>query len=299
VKDGSIRQFGTAFDAFGSRQIRLLDVATSGNQRFGITLSADDRILVRNCSVNHTTDRGRGPSFGLLVTQGGGPVIGGLHSSHHVRIVNSSFRDNAGDGIGSFHTTDSVIEGNLVSGNGATGIAWGGNRSRLMRNRIIRDENGIVVDGTRNVIARNRVSHIRRDGVGVEISPGVSAARGNLLAGNVVAGGATSIRINGELEPGRGGPVDTVVRGNRLLRANRDGVFVALTAKHTLLRHNSARHSQGDGFDVNDRSTKLSRNRAVRNHDLGIEAVRGVNDGGGNIARRNGDPRQCTHIVCR
>src|SRR5215208_2121543 len=121
VKDGSIRQFGTAFDAFGSRQIRLLDVATSGNQGFGITLSADDRILVRNCSVNHTTDRGRGPSFGLLVTQGGGPVIGGLHSSHHVRIVNSSFRDNAGDGIGSFHTMDSVIEGNLVSGNGATG----------------------------------------------------------------------------------------------------------------------------------------------------------------------------------
>ena len=90
-----------------------------------------------------------------------------------------------------------------------------------------------------------------------------------------------------------------MIRGNRLLRANRDGVHVESTAKDTLLRDNSARHSQGDGFDVNDRTTKLSRNRAVRNHDLGIEAVRGVIDGGGNVARHNGDPRQCTHIVCR
>ena len=36
----------------------------------------------------------------------------------------------------------------------------------------------------------------------------------------------------------------------------------------------------------------------MRNGDLGIDAVHGVNDGGGNIARHNGDPRQCTHIVC-
>jgi hypothetical protein len=43
---------------------------------------------------------------------------------------------------------------------------------------------------------------------------------------------------------------------------------------------------------------KLTSNRAVRNSDLGIEAVRGVNDRGGNVARHNGDPRQCTHIAC-
>ncbi len=36
----------------------------------------------------------------------------------------------------------------------------------------------------------------------------------------------------------------------------------------------------------------------MRNNDLGIEAVRGVADGGGNVARHNGDPRQCTNIVC-
>ena len=32
--------------------------------------------------------------------------------------------------------------------------------------------------------------------------------------------------------------------------------------------------------------------------DLGIEAVFGVIDGGGNRARGNGDPRQCVNIFC-
>jgi hypothetical protein len=39
-------------------------------------------------------------------------------------------------------------------------------------------------------------------------------------------------------------------------------------------------------------------NRALRNHDRGIEPVRSVVDGGRNKASGNGDPRQCTKIVC-
>jgi hypothetical protein len=53
------------------------------------------------------------------------------------------------------------------------------------------------------------------------------------------------------------------------------------------------------GVDVNSPKTKLTRNVARRNGDLGIAAVRGVIDGGGNKASGNGDPRQCTHVVCR
>jgi nitrous oxidase accessory protein NosD len=182
------------------------------------------------------------------------------------------------------------------------GVAFhmqGGNHLQVRRNRVVRNGAGILVvfDGSRNVIARNRITGGR---YGVFIDSG----RGNLLARNFIAGAATGIRLGGELvEPGRGpvntGPVNTVIRGNRLRGANDDGLLVMLTAKHTLLRHNIARHSQDDGFDVNDRTTKLTGNRAVRNADLGIEAVRGVIDGGGNRASGNGDPRQCTHIACR
>jgi parallel beta-helix repeat protein len=295
VKHGSIRQFETGLDAVGSRHIRLLGLAVSRNHSVGIALAAAARVLVRNCSANHTTARERHGSSGrgLLVTTASGPGLAGRGGpSHHVRIVNSSFRHNAGDGIRSFFTTDNVIEGNLLSGNGGTGIAWRGSRNRLSRNRIVGGETGITVHGSQNVVARNRVSDSRHDGVGI------LAGRGNLLAGNVIAGAATGIRLSGEVEPGRGGPMNTVIRGNSLRRAREDGLLVVSTAKHTLLRHNSARHSQDDGFDVNDPTTKLTKNRAIRNGDLGIEAVRGVIDGGGNIARHNRDPRQCTHISC-
>jgi hypothetical protein len=34
------------------------------------------------------------------------------------------------------------------------------------------------------------------------------------------------------------------------------------------------------------------------NDDLGIEAVAGVTDGGGNQASGNGNPAQCTGVAC-
>ncbi len=66
----------------------------------------------------------------------------------------------------------------------------------------------------------------------------------------------------------------------------------------SLLKRNVAKGAEDDGFDIGSRSTTLTRNRAVNNGDLGIEAVPGVNDGGGNRAHGNGDPLQCTNVVC-
>ena len=50
---------------------------------------------------------------------------------------------------------------------------------------------------------------------------------------------------------------------------------------------------------VGSRSTTITKNRAVRNGGLGIQAVEGVIDGGGNRASGNGDPRQCVNVACR
>ena len=289
VKNGSIRQFGDGLQAIGTRDIRLLGLATSQNHFSGITVAAAARVLIRDCSANHSGREG----VGLLLSDASGPGIEHDGPARHVRVVNSSFRHNA-DGIRSIGAKDSVIKGNLISDNRETGIDWQeANRNQLRRNRIVRNGTGIVVNGGgRNVIARNRVSDSKGDGVGIV------SGRGNLLARNVVVGAATGIRISGEDEPGRGGAMHTVIRGNRLRRAYHDGVLVDLTAERTLLRRNSANHAEDDGFDVNDPTTKLSRNRADRNGDLGIEAVRGVNDGGGNRARGNGDKRQCVNVKC-
>jgi hypothetical protein len=61
---------------------------------------------------------------------------------------------------------------------------------------------------------------------------------------------------------------------------------------------NVARGAEDDGFDIENASTKLTRNRAVRNADLGIEAVPGVIDAGANKASRNGNQLQCTNVFC-
>jgi hypothetical protein len=59
---------------------------------------------------------------------------------------------------------------------------------------------------------------------------------------------------------------------------------------------NLAVRNGDDGIDINVASTILTRNLANHNHDLGIEAVPGVIDGGGNHAAGNGNSAQCTNI---
>ena len=56
---------------------------------------------------------------------------------------------------------------------------------------------------------------------------------------------------------------------------------------------------EGDGISVGSPRTTLTRNEARHNGRLGIEAVKGVIDGGGNRASGNGDSRQCVHVACR
>jgi len=71
-----------------------------------------------------------------------------------------------------------------------------------------------------------------------------------------------------------------------------------LALRARLLRRNFAVASGDDGFDIESRTAKLTGNRAVRNADLGIEAVNAVVDGGANRAAHNGARRQCKNIAC-
>ena len=66
-----------------------------------------------------------------------------------------------------------------------------------------------------------------------------------------------------------------------------------------LLKRNVAVGAEDDGFAVRTRRTKLTRNRALRNGDLGIGALGGVIDGGGNRAHGNGNPAQCRNVACK
>lgn len=277
VMHGSMRQFEAGVNFGEVRHTRLLDIS-SRNRVVGIQLFGSSRILVRNCTGNRTTAR-EGDGIGVF-------------ESRHIRILNSSFRHNAHVGIKPVGSANGVIKGNLVAHSGDEGLLMeGGEGFRVSHNRLLRNGGGITLGpGSGNVIRRNHVSR-GRDGIRIE------KGHDNLVAHNVVADARRAgIRL-GIKHPFLGG-AHNVVRRNLVRDSRVDGFLVGRKDRHSRLKGNVAKGAGDDGFDVASRRTKLTNNRAVRNADLGIEAVRGVIDGGGNIARRNGDPRQCTNIAC-
>jgi large repetitive protein len=276
VRRGSVREFGVGVFVGRARDSRVLGISSSRNLFFGFVVAESARSVVRNSSGNNN-----------IPPEGDGM---GLFGSHDVRILDSSFRHNPGPGIHVEDSTDNLIKGNLLLGNGPA-ILMQADRNRVRGNRLDRGGGIVVGPGNRNVIARNRVSRAL-DSIAIE------GGRGNLVARNVVVRARkTGIRL-GLTRPPFGGDHNDV-RRNVVRQSGDDGFLIAKKDDHSRLKRNIAVAAGDDGFDVESRSTKLTGNRAVRNADLGIEAVRGVIDGGGNRASRNGDARQCVNVKCR
>jgi parallel beta-helix repeat protein len=278
MSNGSVREFGTGVFVGRARHNRVLGIASSRNDFFGIVLAESARSLVRDSSgSNNPAPDGDGL---------------GLFGSHDIRILNNSFRRNAQLGIHVVDSSDNLIKGSLFFRNGDFGILMEGERNQVRGNRCVRNGTCVIVaPGNRNVIARNRLS---RDGSGI----GIEKGRGNLVAGNVVVGARRQGIYLGLNEPAIGG-VGTVVRGNVVRGSGADAFTVRKADDRSLLKGNIARGAGDDGFDIENASTKLTGNRAVRNADLGIEAAFGVIDGGGNKAGGNGNPLQCRNVFCK
>jgi parallel beta-helix repeat protein len=283
VVHGSVRQFNVGVWGLRVSHNRLLGISSSGNECCGLGFFRGTRSLVRNSSGSGSED-----ANGMF-----------LIASHHVRVLDNSFRNNGDEGIFVLDSTHNLIKGNLFSRNKFVGIVLErSDRNQVRRNRSVRDgEVGIyVAPGNRNVIARNRVSHVRRSrghGRAIEVDGGDH----NVIARNSVRDTEENAIIVGC------GPcpavAGTVVRRNHIRGAGEDGVHLGGKARHTLLKRNHAFGAKDDGLDANHPTTKLTRNEARRNGDLGIEAARGVIDGGGNRASGNGDAGQCVHVTCR
>jgi parallel beta-helix repeat protein len=271
------RRFAVGAFVGRARHNRVLGISSTRNDFFGFVVAESTQSVVRGSSGS-----------GNLPPDGDGM---GLFGSHDVRIVDNSFRhnpDNPGIHVGD--STDNVIRRNLIS-RSAPGILMEGDRNQVRRNRSVRNSACILVGrGNGNVIARNRVS---RGGDGIAIEKG----RGNVVARNVVVDAHKAGIYLGLNQPPIGGG-DNVVRRNRVGGSGDDGFAVRKKDDHSLLRRNVARGNGDDGFNVQSPSTTLTGNLAARNADLGIAAVPGVIDGGGNVAKHNGDPRQCSDLSC-
>jgi type 1 fimbria pilin len=247
-----------------------------------------------------------------------GLVVGiELRDSDDNRIVANRLRSALID-------VDSNSDGNVVRENVVSEhegvISVSGSHTRIVRNIVWTGEDtAMFVGGHYNevlhntlVAARSTLLHLGSGGdhliadnellqyESIHGNPGVEVAgsSGNLFRDNHVAGAPLGIWV----ESG----ADNAFRRNVLdgevdltfTRTEPDGFRVESGVTGTLLQNNTVQGFADDGIDVEAPGTVIRRNTANDNGDLGIEAVPGVVDGGGNHATGNGNPSQCVNVVC-
>jgi parallel beta-helix repeat protein len=279
LKDGSLRRFDSGVVVGGASRNRVIHISSSKNVFFGFVMFDLSRSLIRDSSGS-----------GNLAPEGDGL---GLFGTHGIHVLHNTFRRNAQIGIHVADSTHNLIKGNDFSSRTSDfGVLIDGNRNRVSRNHCV--NNGacvLVATGNHNEIVRNRASG-GVNGMAVEMG------QHNLLAHNFIRHPSRQGIYLGLKSPLIGGG-ENIVRRNRVRGSESDGFQVNEKDGHSRLKGNVSIGSKDDGFDIESGSLRVTGNRALRNGGLGIEAVRGVADGGGNVAHGNGDPRQCTHVSCR
>ncbi len=251
-----------------------------------------------------------------------GMVLAGARNAHLGKLrISANGLDTDQAGLSFFDSRNTLISRNTISANGDIGIFTEGSiRSRIVHNRFAANpEGGIIGDGQSALIAHNRFAR-NGDGIGWGGDDNViransvsgSSARGEGGGQGIEFGGGKHNRIVGNtirdvdkhgVVIEAFGPIRGMVAArNSVHSAGEDGLVVrdvVKSARRVSLRANHAVGSKDDGIDVAIKSAKLTDNVARNNGDYGIEADDGVEDGGGNHAKGNGDPRQCVNVKCR
>lgn len=294
IRGGAVRGFDVGITV-GGRGSRIQGVASANNSTFGV-------------------------------------IVGDATRS---RIDHNSSVDDGVSGILMFNSSETRIDHNSVAG--TTGYAmpvFGSSHNRIEQNVLAGDQHGILVEesSNHNEVRGNRISH----GGGIEVGhSGDNRVEGNVLTdsgmllgeaqrtlvsdnsirdwccfGIILDGADDNLLLRNSVTGGNGpaifvtslesqGTSDRNVISHNVTNSKfSDGILVNGDATATLLERNTANESGHDGIEVSAAGTTLTRNTANFNHDLGIEAVPGVIDGGGNRAGGNGNPLQCTNVTC-
>lgn len=186
-------------------------------------------------------------------------------------------------------TDGSVVEKNSITGSELDGIRLGGsNGNVIQKNQLVDNIFGIgIADGSDdNVVAKNQIL----DGVtGMFV---YKDCDGNKLLKNEVSGNR-EVGISVDENSNR-----TVFEKNNAEDNGWDGIFVGSGLTGTVLIKNTSLGNGKDGIHVDSAITALVKNTANHNTKIGINAVAGVLDGGGNKAEGNG-VADCVNVACK
>jgi large repetitive protein len=308
IKGGAVRGFDIGISVRGNEN-RIQGVASANNSTFGLILgdstgsridhssSVDDGvsgILMFDSSDSRIDHNSVAGTTGYAM-----PVFG---SSHNRLDQNVLTGDQHGILLGSSDahegSNDNEIRANRISRGGSIEIDQSSD-NRVEENTLSNPGDGILLGEAQHTLVRD--NSVTDAGVGFPDAGGFGilfdGADDNLVERNAVTGGKGPTIFVTSLES-QGTSDRNVISHNLANSKFSDGILVNADASATLLERNTATENGYDGIEVGAAGTTLTRNTANFNHELGIEAVPGVIDGGGNRARGNGNPLQCTNVTC-
>ena len=303
IKGGAVRGFDVGISVNGNDN-RIQGVASANNSTFGMILgdSTGSRID-HNSSVDDgvsgilmfdSTDS-RIDHNSVVGSQGYAmPVFGSSHNRLEQNVL-------TGDQHGILveeSSNDNDVTSNRIFHGGSIEIGHSGD-NRVEGNVLTDPSDGILLgEAQRTLVSDNSVTNA---GVGFPEAGGfgilLDGADDNLVERNAVTGGNGPAIFVTSLES-EGTSDRNVISHNVTNSRLSDGIFVNGNATATLVERNTANGNGHDGIEVSAAGTTLTRNTADFNHELGIEAVPGVIDGGGNQASGNGNPLQCANVTC-
>ena len=333
IKGGSVREFVDGVLIEGASENRVRDLSTSHQEHAGIGVAESTGVRVeRNSSVadgvgifvavsrdvrverNSVADNRFGAIpitaskyvqiVGNSVSRSkNGSGIGLLDDSDHNRVERNSISDGA-DGIflgeGAEHN---VVTGNSVARSTFQGIflGAGADHNVVSKNSSFENIDGVVLDrANHNLVSKNSLFENALTGVFLFSSDenviAENSVVGNSRGSDVEEGG---IRLLTDAEEPGSTSDGNVISKNTITGNVWDGILVDAENRENVVQGNHSSKNGDDGIDVDSAATTLTRNTANHNHDLGIEAVPGVTDGGQNKASRNGNPLQCINVFCR
>lgn len=313
VTNGTLRGFwrGVVFDGSPSGSVTLMSVSQMTRRGIVFVGGSDGAVVTDNTSADNQasgiaivrSDGARVRNNRSLRNIGGAGVR--LEGATNATVSHNSLNANSW-GVQMEDAVGNQLSNNTLSGDVEQGFQIEFSNGNLVDHNLVSGTStGIGVGGDGNTITNNQVLHgVGPDGIGIQIGGG----NGNLVAGNTVVDQIRyGIEVDDFGDEDHHSVVGTVVRDN-LVNSAGEGIAIGPEAGgvvlDTVIEGNRVTGAVDDGIQVLGPSTGLATttitgNVAVHNGDLGIAAVPGTIDGGGNHAAGNGNPFQCVSVSCR
>lgn len=308
IEGGFVREFGTGVYLATVEANRLHRLRVAQSHEFGVVVAdasrttIEDSVLAENGTSGIVVGRSRHIVMDSNVVTGSRGYALFTFDLENSRVQNNKL-DLNDHGVAVFgRSRGNLVGDNLVTRSGGSAVdVGGGEDNRVERNRLVDNGDGIILTDERGAVVNG--NDVNRTGFyGFPDTGGFSiildGADANIISHNHVAGGRGPALLVTKLDSATDADENDLTR-NVALRNSSDGIVVGIGASRTKVRRNVALANGDDGIDIESTSTTLTANVTKRNKDLGIEAVDGVIDGGGNRASANGNALQCTAVVCR